>query len=203
VYCKWEDKEYINQMIKALKNEGAKRSLESVKIKTNQLLKYFVWGLDKIYPNFRDIDYIVPIPMHPDKIKIRGYNQSELLANSLKDYLEKPILSKLIEKIRKTDSQRGLNEEERRVNVKGCYKLNHHMINNSIFNYGDRKYKLQGKKFLVIDDVVTTCATVNEYCRILRELEPKQIYVYSLARNMTEKMKQFHTAVRHKKTILH
>ena len=89
------------------------------------------------------IDYIVPIPMHPDKLKERGYNHSYLIAKKIEEILNIKVKNCLI-KTRNTKSQVLLNRDERWYNVKGSIKSN---------------FKLKNKNILLIDDVVTTGAT--------------------------------------------
>lgn len=98
---------------------------------------------DFIKQNNLKIDYIVPIPMHSEKIKERGYNHSYLIAKKIEEILNIKVKNCLI-KTRNTKSQVLLNRQERWYNIKGSIKSN---------------FKYKGKNILLIDDVVTTGAT--------------------------------------------
>lgn len=202
IYRPWRDTDPIREEIKILKNENSDLSLDQVREKLQDLEKFFIWGLNKLYPHFREADFIIPLPAHPNTIRTRGYNQTELLAEFLTKDLEKPVLNNLVRKIKDIPSQRGLDRPEREKNVKGCFQLNTTILDNE----GKPKSRYleiyKGKVFLLVDDVVTTGFTTDECCKSLRKLNPKKIYVYAVARDVTVEIDSKHRKVRHLKGAL-
>jgi competence protein ComFC len=89
-------------------------------------------------------DIIVPVPVHPEKEKQRGYNQAELIAQELSGIVNKP-LRRILEKHRNTPSQVTMDEKERWENVREAFVLNE---------------KTEGLSVLLVDDVITTGATM-------------------------------------------
>lgn len=94
---------------------------------------------------------VVPIPLHKKRLKWRGFNQSELLARELSNYYKWPLSLDLI-KIKKTTPQAELSEEKRLNNLVGAFKWSGPKINQDI---------------LLIDDVITSGATIAEAEKIL------------------------------------
>jgi len=92
---------------------------------------------------------IVPVPLHPTRMRERGYNQSELLAKSMVEYLNVPMSTKSLLRVKNTRSQTTLSPEQRRLNVKGAFIVKN---NKDIAN----------KHVLLVDDVFTTGATLDE-----------------------------------------
>lgn len=97
---------------------------------------------------FKDIDVIVPVPLHPRKERLRGYNQSDLFAQGLSETMQKPWLKDGLIRNTFTESQTQKSRAERMDNVK------------EVFEVGNRK-KLIGKHILLVDDVMTTGATME------------------------------------------
>ncbi|GAB4291207.1 MAG: ComF family protein [Ignavibacteriaceae bacterium] len=113
-------------------------------------------------------DLIIPVPLHHLKKAERGFNQSLYLARGIAVRSGIPVGAKYIIRHRYTESQTRLSQSERELNVKDAFKL--------------RKLKqIEGKKILLIDDVITTGATINECARILRNNGADKIYAVSVA----------------------
>jgi ComF family protein len=114
-------------------------------------------------------DLILPVPLHLRRLRWRGFNQSLLLAQAIgrsQNVLVDPFL---LERIRPTVPQTELNEKERRNNVRGAFAV-------SI------PERLQGASVLLIDDVYTSGATVNECARVLCQNGAATVDVFTLAR---------------------
>ncbi len=109
-------------------------------------------------------DIISFVPISKKSLRHRGYNQSELIANSLSEYFKKPVFS-LLTKTKETKSQVGLSGKERRNNLFDAFIINEKNSN-----------KLIGKKILIIDDVCTTGSTLNECAKILKNGGAKKIH---------------------------
>ena len=114
------------------------------------------------------IDLIVPVPLHHLKKAERGFNQSDFIVRGLSDSLKIPYSVKVIKRIRFTESQTKFDLEEREQNVSGAFKVK-------------RKKFLAGKNILIVDDVITTGATINECAKALIENGAAKIYACSLA----------------------
>ncbi len=142
------------------------------KYKKIDYLDRFLAGflIEKIAENddLKDVDFIIPVPMHWfDKFR-RGYNQTELLACEISKTIKVPILSDILVKHKRTVSQTTLSTKERVKNIKGAFKVKNPEI-------------LEGKKVLLIDDVFTTGATLNECSKMLRGAKVKHINALTLA----------------------
>ncbi|WP_163322438.1 ComF family protein [Draconibacterium mangrovi] len=103
-------------------------------------------------PDFADVDVIMPVPLHPRKEKKRGFNQSEWIARGIGEVLKKPVDAKTLYRKVYTSTQTRRNRYERWQNVE------------SVFGMTDTN-ALKDKHILLVDDVVTTGATL-EACAI-------------------------------------
>ncbi len=99
-------------------------------------------------------DLIVPLPLHPDRERERGYNQAELLGCRLAKLLKVSCKSDLLFKTKHTLSQTAISRHERRRNVRGAFTC--------------RPEKLHGSTILLVDDVYSTGATMKEAAFILK-----------------------------------
>lgn len=108
--------------------------------------------------NGLDVDIVVYIPMHIRAESQRGYNQSALLADCVGRELQLPVLS-LLKKTRKTFRQIDMDAVGRRSNVRGSFSV----VDGEA---------VQGRKILVVDDIITTGSTMLEAFRVLEEYEP-------------------------------
>lgn len=120
-----------------------------------------------------EIDYIIPVPIHIKRYFKRGYNQSELVARFLSQNLKKRMLKSVIVKIKNTRPQSLLTASKRKKNVCGAYKIK----NSKLIN---------GKTILLVDDIYTTGATVNECAKVLKENGVKKIIVATIAKATAE-----------------
>lgn len=115
-----------------------------------------------------EIDAIVPVPIHKNKLAARGFNQSLLIALELGERLRKPVLDCLV-RIRETKEQYNLDKAQRHLNIVDAFSVK--------LLYNNDKYK----NILLIDDIYTTGSTVNECSKVLKELGAKNIYVITAA----------------------
>jgi len=116
-----------------------------------------------------DADVIVPVPLYPKRLRWRGFNQSVLLGREIARIYGVPLDPWLLRRQRETAAQTQLPENERRRNVSGAFALN-----------PDRPVK--DKRILLVDDVYTSGATVNECSRTLKRGGAREVYVLTLAR---------------------
>ena len=119
-------------------------------------------------PDYQGIDFIVPIPLHPKKEKIRGYNQSHVIAEGIHEITNIPIAEKSLVRSVFTDTQTKKSREERYQNVKDIFELK-------------KPEKLHGKHVLLVDDVLTTGATIMSAGKALLHAEGIKISVATVA----------------------
>ena len=117
---------------------------------------------------FCDIDYLVPIPLHPKKEHIRGYNQSHVIAQGVEDVTEIPIMKDCLYRKVFTSTQTKKSREERWDNVKDIFDIK---------DYG----RLKEKHILLIDDVLTTGATLMAAGTTLSQIPDIKISVATAA----------------------
>ncbi len=111
---------------------------------------------------------IIPVPMHTARRRIRGYNQSELLAERLGPLVELPVISDAVMRVHYKGPQVELSGRERRDNVKNAFQV----VNPSA---------VRKKTVLLIDDVATTCSTVHECSLSLLKAGAARVYVVCVA----------------------
>ncbi|MBA3378889.1 MAG: ComF family protein [Chloroflexia bacterium] len=111
---------------------------------------------------------IVPVPLHADKLRRRGYNQALLLATAIGAHLDVPVQQMLI-RTRDTVSQVKLNRDERLANLTGAFSLDPHWA------------PAPGARLLLVDDVRTTGSTLNACASQLVRTGPRRIAVATLA----------------------
>lgn len=109
-------------------------------------------------PLFQGIDYLIPVPLHPKREKQRGYNQSLLIAQGVSEVTDIPIGSNFLKRSMNTATQTHKTKDERWQNVKDIFEVQH-------------AERLEGKYVLLIDDVLTTGATL-EACALKLSMVP-------------------------------
>ena len=124
----------------------------------------------KLCGNLKFYDIIIPVPMHKTKKLERGYNQTEILAKDLAQNLgilyDKNILIKIVNNKR----QSSLSEQDRYKNIKNVFKL-------------ENPNKIKNKKIILIDDICTTSATLEECSRVLKEAKAKTVMALVIAKD--------------------
>jgi ComF family protein len=124
--------------------------------------------LARALPRDRAFDAVVPVPLHWKRRWRRGFNQSELLARAMARRCGVPVLNVLTRK-RATRSQAGLTNAARRENVSGAFRA-------------ARPRSVDGKRILLIDDVMTTGATAAACAGALKRAGARSVTVLALAR---------------------
>ena len=115
------------------------------------------------------IDLITAVPLATDKMKERGFNQSELLARPLSWDSKIPFIEKAVIRSRNTRSQVGLSREEREQNMADAFFSSPGIV--------------KGKAILIIDDVITTGSTINACSKAMVKSGVKSVYAMTLARS--------------------
>jgi ComF family protein len=176
--------EIINSKFKAIfqyKNKISRKTIWAIKYNRNPkiiskfsklLYEYILEDIsDEITFSTFDHPLLIPIPMHRNNFRERGYNQSELIAKEIFKCGGKNIFdisTDALLKIKETPHQSNLkNKSERLKNLKNCFKANTETVKN--------------KNIILIDDVITTGTTMREAAKALHEAGAKKVIGYSLA----------------------
>jgi ComF family protein len=114
---------------------------------------------------------LVPVPLHPSRLRFRRYNQSFLLAQALGRQLGLDVDPFLVKRHKKTRSQIGLSGDGRERNVQGAFSV-----------HDDMMVRLRGRKIVLVDDVYTTGATVKAVARVLLRNGASEVDVLTFAR---------------------
>ena len=120
------------------------------------------------YPD-RAFDVLIPVPLHHVRRRERGYNQSAVLAHELGRRMGCPVRFRALKRIRPTATQTNLTAKERLSNVANAFQ-------------NRREKGLAGRRVLLIDDVMTTGATVNACANTLRKGGAESVHVITVAR---------------------
>ncbi len=122
----------------------------------------------RLFPS-ESFDRILPVPLHPTRLRARRFNQSVLLARPLARALEVPLELQGLARVRPTRPQTGLAERERRRQLRGAFRCL------------DRG-RFLGRSFLVVDDVTTTGATLEEISKTILEAGAARVSCMTVAR---------------------
>ena len=116
-------------------------------------------------------DYLVPVPLHPLKLREREFNQATLLARPLSQATGIPLAETLVERIQPTATQTRLTREKRADNMRNAFAVR-------------PGAGLAGKRIVVVDDVFTTGATTNACAKALRRAGVAEVAVWTVARGL-------------------
>ncbi|MGH2581999.1 MAG: ComF family protein [Anaerolineales bacterium] len=112
--------------------------------------------------------FVVPVPLAETRQAERGFNQAELLARAFANLAELPVLGEALRRNRDTVSQVGLNPTERSENLRDAFSAKTNLVNK--------------KDVLLLDDVLTTGATIDAAARALKQAGANKVYGLTLAR---------------------
>ncbi len=154
------------------KGEIVKSILHSIKYRGNKSLATEMGKLFGLYLKeenlFEEIDYIIPVPLHSKKLQQRGYNQSELIAKGIATTFEKPVITDALFKTTNTSTQTKKTRYERWINSENMYSVCNELL-------------LENKNILIIDDVLTTGATLEACCLAFKDTKVKSLNIATLA----------------------
>ena len=170
-----QERKYFNEHLYIFEYEGIiRRIILKYKFQDKAYLyKTFVNFLLKnknFFEFIKKYDTIIPVPNRRKRRAVRGYNQSELIVKEIANFTNLKEESDCLFKIKNVIEQSKLNKEERQKNIQGAYELRN-------------KEKLYKNKILLVDDIYTTGSTVNECSKVLRGAKPKQIGIFTIAKD--------------------
>jgi ComF family protein len=146
--------------------------IHQLKYKSNTAIGFYMgemMGKTLLASNrFNSIDYLVPLPLYPDKERKRGYNQAAIICNGMSEVMKVPVLNGDVIRQRFTETQTRKHRTERWENVAGSFVVKN-------------PEALKGKSILLVDDVITTGATLEACGTALLQTEDVKLYIATLA----------------------
>ena len=128
-----------------------------------------IYGLSLMSSGFtKDIDLIIPVPLHPAKERVRGFNQSNLISIGLGDAAKLPVSTNSLSRVAISATQTKRSRYERWTNVEGIFRVTDPM-------------SITGKHVLLVDDVITTGSTIEACANELLKTEGVRVSVVALA----------------------
>lgn len=127
-------------------------------------------AVDMQYADFLEgIDVIIPVPLHPKRMRERGYNQSEYIARGIREVTGIPIDTTHVTRTRNTPKQALQTGEERKHNVVDAFAVNH-------------PEQLYNKHILVVDDLITTGETMRSCLKAMKRIRGAKFTVFALCK---------------------
>lgn len=148
-----------SQILYQIKYDGNTHLAENMGVSLGERLKNSV---------FSNADLLIPIPLHKAKKVLRGYNQSEVLANGIASVLPIQVETESVIRTKHTSSQTFLSKEARQENVKDVFEV-------------VKPALIQNKKIILLDDVITTGATIETCAKELLKAGANEVILLSLA----------------------
>jgi len=129
------------------------------------------WMIDFMHRHIdaASLDAIVPVPLHWRRFRYRGFNQAIALARPIRREFGLPIITHVLRRTRHTVPQVNLGLKERLTNIKGAFGVR-------------QAGRIEGKHLLLVDDVYTTGATINECARVLKRAGAASVTAFTLTR---------------------
>jgi len=153
--------------------EVIRKAVHQLKYQNLKAVSFCLAGLlaDYLQSNPLPGETIVPVPLHPRRLRERGYNQSNLLARGLGKIINLPVVENCLVRVKETQPQvKTVNIEERRKNVIDAFMC--------------RDEKLRGKQIILIDDVCTSGATLESCGVALKNKGATSVWGLTLAREI-------------------
>ncbi|MBN1917553.1 MAG: ComF family protein [Verrucomicrobia bacterium] len=116
-----------------------------------------------------NLDSLVPVPLHWRRFQYRGFNQAAALAQAVGRGFGLPVVKHVLRRLRHTTPQVQLGPSERRENMKDAFAVR-------------RAERIKGKRIILVDDVYTTGATINECARVLKKAGAASVVAFTLTR---------------------
>jgi len=158
-YCYYAKGGMVQDLVHEIKYNGKKELGTSFG-------KWYGIELKPIHP-FSELDCIIPVPLHPKKLKRRGYNQSTFFAEGLAKTLNIQVISNGLTRVRDTETQTNKSRFSRWENVKDVFTVTN-------------KEQLMGKHVLLVDDIITTGATLEACIHVLNSVPVASVSIASV-----------------------
>jgi ComF family protein len=155
----FQKKGHFQHMIHAMKYRGVKELGKEL----GKLMGYEM--ADSV---FSETELIVPVPLHPEKLQKRGYNQSEWIAWGIGEALHKPVHNGILIRVIANETQTRKSRFDRWINVENVFRIR-------------KPEAIQGKHVLLVDDVVTTGATLEACAHVILRIPGTKVSVATLA----------------------
>jgi ComF family protein len=153
----------IDQLVRSLKYQGALPNARVLGVLLAEAVRERGGDLPRV---------LVPVPLHPARLRERGFNQALSIARYAGRMLEIPFMNRAVHRARNTPSQTGLDGHARRRNVRGAF----------IIEPGRLAVLKAARHVAVVDDVTTTGSTLAELRQVLREAGVQRVDVWAVAR---------------------
>jgi ComF family protein len=154
------------------KNSFVQHLLKQLKYKSNKEVGLFLGNIlgQQLLASkrFDDVDFLIPLPLNRKKLHIRGYNQAEIICKGIEQHFNKPIINNVSIRTVFTESQTARNRIDRWQNMDGVFNVQNPQL-------------LENKHILLVDDVITTGATIEGCGQELAKIEGIKISVASVA----------------------
>jgi len=148
----------VQELIHQLKYRGQKEVGEYIGKVFGSELKSLGWKPD----------LIVPVPLHPKKLRKRGYNQSECFADGISTSMNIPVITNALVRLNFTETQTKLDRDKRWENVRYAFRI-------------QNAPEFENKHILLVDDVVTTGATIEACAEVLLQIPGVKVSVATIA----------------------
>ena len=166
-----ETAHFFNRAVSAfVYNDAARDAVFRFKYRGRQ--EYARFFAESIWQRLKDdigsfnAPALIPVPIHKERLKKRGYNQAALLAKELSKLSGYPVYDKIIRRVRNTAPQKNLSRAERMKNMKRAFTISGNVV------------ELTGA--VIVDDIYTTGSTVDEMSKVLKSAGMRDIYVVTV-----------------------
>jgi len=151
----------LKNAIHGMKYRGKRQIADSLGIFVSSYAKRYLFSLKR--------PIVIPVPLHKDRIRMRGYNQSLLIAKQISSAMGIELDRFSLVRRMDTVPQINLKMNERMKNVRDAFKV-------------ERRENIKGRDVILVDDVATTCSTLNECARMLKKAGSGDIFCLVIAR---------------------
>lgn len=155
----------VRKLIQWLKYQNVSAAAQPCAVAVSVMLELFWPEIYKNTPN--QAVRLVPIPLHPKRLRWRGYNQAALVANQISQGLRWPVQTNLLRKTKPTSPQAQLNKQDRLRNAQNSFQLGQAIEAHSIY--------------ILVDDVATTRATLNDAALQLKTAQAASVWAVTVA----------------------
>jgi ComF family protein len=149
----------VKELVKFLKYKNRK----DIGYWMGRQLGYRIMGISSYFM----ADYLIPVPLHTNKLKERGYNQSASIALGISSVIKVPLLEDNLYRVKESQSQTRMNRVERIANIESVFALRNASV-------------LKNKTIVLVDDVLTTGATLEACAGVLRGIEGLKIQLLTI-----------------------